>query len=350
MKKKSLPHVHAKVAKGKTYYYFDLGKDDLGRRVLKRLPDIRSHGFTAAYQAAKGMRTKRDSGDFAKNFDWLCRIYEKSPEFQALAENSKRLYLRHLRYATENFRSKTDRSWPLAIITSEHVLTLRDKFADQPGKANATLRSLGALFAWASKPGRKYMPTNIAAGVDLLETGEHEAWPKWLVEDALNDPEIRLPVALLYYLGQRIGDTVKMGRHGIVRGVMGLTQQKTGKALRIAVHSRLAEIIELDVPKDQLMFLLAEKGTPVTESGLRQRLQKWAKDKHGVHIVPHGLRRNAVNALLEAECSVAEIASITGQSLQMIEHYSKERDGEHLSTSAILKFERKTNQERANRG
>lgn len=346
---KGLLYVHKKVAKGRTYYYFDLGRDESGNRVLKRLPDVRSHKFAAAYQAAKGQRTKQESGEATKNFDWLIRVYEKSPEFRGLAENSKRLYLRYLGCANENFRNKAGRSWPLSIITPEHVMALRDKFADQPGKANATLRSLGALFAWASKPGRKYVATNLAAGIELLETGEHEAWPKWLVEEALNDPEIRLPVALLYYLGQRIGDTAKMGRHGMARGVMSLTQQKTGKSLRIAIHSRLADIIEQDVPKDQLMFLLAEKGTPVTESGLRQRIQRWAMVKHKQSVVPHGLRRNAVNALLEAECSVAEVASITGQSLQMIEHYAKERDNEHLSTTAILKFERKTKQERANR-
>lgn len=347
--KKHLPFVHAKRAKGKTYYYFNLGLDERGKRILKRLPDIRSPKFVSHYQAAKAMRTRNEGPEGAKTFDWLCRVYERSPEFRSKAENTKRLYSRHLAYANENFRNKHGRSAPLSIITAEHVVALMDKFAEQPGTANATLKSLGALYAWAAKPGRRYVKENIAAGVDAMDMGEHHAWPKWLVEDALDDPEIRLPVALLYFLGQRIGDTVKMGRQGITRGVMAVTQQKTGKSLRIAIHSRLAEIIEADAPKDALVFLLSEKGTPVTESGLRQRIQRWAKNKHGVNIVPHGLRRNAVNALLEAECSVAEVAAITGQTLQMIEHYAKERDGQHLSTSAILKFERRTKQERENR-
>src|SRR5205085_11754734 len=97
------------------------------------------------------------------------------------------------------------------------------------------------------------------------------------------------------------------------------------------------------------LFLVNEHGKPLTESGLRRRIQKWAKDR-GHKVVPHGLRKHAVNALLEAECSVAEVAAITGQSLQMIEHYGKERDTEHLSRSAVVKFERRTDSERANRG
>jgi integrase len=121
-------------------------------------------------------------------------------------------------------------------------------------------------------------------------------------------------------------------------GAIKLTQQKTGTQLTIAVHRCLAEIIEADVPKGQMMFLLNEKGAPVTESGLRQRIQKWAKDR-GQRIVPHGLRKNAVNALLESGCSAAEVSAITGQSLQMIEHYAKERDRAYLGRSAILKFE-----------
>lgn len=347
---KSLLYVHKKKAKGKVYYYFDLGRDEHGVHVLKRLPDIRSHQFASAYKAAKSQRTKQHAGESAKNFDWLVRIYERSADYRSKADNTRRQYSRHLAYASANFRNNKGRSWPLSIITPEHAYSLQDKYADQPGTANAILKALGALYAWAMKPGRKYVRENITAGIDPLETGEHKAWPKWLVEDALDDPAIRLPVALLYFLGQRIGDTVKMGRQGISRGVMAVTQQKTGKALRIAVHSRLAEIIEADAPKDALVFLLSETGKPATESGIRQRIQKWAKDKHGEHVVPHGLRRNAVNALLEAECSTAEVAAITGQSLQMIEHYSKERDTEHLSTSAILKFERRTKEGLENRG
>lgn len=338
-----LLYVHKKVAKGKTYYYFDLGN-----RVLKRLPDVRSHSFAAAYKAAKGQRTKQENGEATKNFDWLIRVYEKSPEFRKLADNSKRLYSRHLAYVNENFRSKTGRSWPLNVITAEHAVALRDKFAETPGKANATLKALGAIYAWAKKPGRRYVRDNIAAEIEPIEGGEHQPWPLGLVEMALEDPAMRLPVGLLYFTGQRIGDVAKMGRGNLAKGILSLTQQKTGTKLRIAVHERLAEIIEADAPKGALLFLVNEHGKPLTESGLRQRIQRWAKDR-GYHVVPHGLRKNAVNALLEAGCSTAEVSSITGQSLEMIEHYAKERDGEHLSRAAILKFERRTNQERANR-
>ena len=336
---KHIPHVHRKKAKGHTYYYFDLGRDHSGKRVLKRLPDVRHRDFATALAAAKAMRTKGEKANGAKTFDWLVRLYERSPEFNAKAENTKRLYSRHLAYANENFRNRLGHSAPLAILTAEQLLILRDKTAAEPGKANAILKSVSALYHWAAKSGRKYVKENIASGIDLLEVGEHQAWPKWLVAAALDDPAIRLPVALLYFTGQRISDVVKMGRANVVQGTLHVIQKKTGAKLAFPVHKRLAEIIEQDAPKGEMMFLLNEKGKPVTESGLRQRIQAWALAKHKQRIVPHGLRRNAVNALLEAECSSAEVAAITGQSLQMIEHYSKERDQGRLGSSAILKFE-----------
>ena len=339
MKRKSLLYVHKKVAKGRTYYYFDTGlRDERGSKILKRLPDMRAHGFAAALAAAKAQRTRSGADSGVRNLDWLIRLYEKSPEFKKLKPNSQRLYSRHLAYASANLRSKRGHSAPLEIIGAQNIAELRDKYAHAPGTANAIVRSLGALFHWASKPHRRYVKGNLVIGIEPLETGEHQPWPEWLIGEALADPAIRLPVALLYFLGQRIGDTVKLGRANMVGGAIKLTQQKTGTPLTIAIHKRLAEIIESDVPKDQMMFLLNEKGAPVTESGLRQRIQKWARGR-GQKIVPHGLRKNAVNALLESGCSAAEVSAITGQSLQMIEHYAKERDRAELGRSAILKFE-----------
>jgi integrase len=170
-------------------------------------------------------------------------------------------------------------SWPLSIITAEHVIALRDKFADKPGKANAVLKALGALYKWAGKPGRRYVKESIVEGVDALEMGEHEPWPEWLIERALDDREVRLPVGLLYFFGQRIGDTVRMGPQNLVRGAIHVVQQKTGTALTIPVNSRLARIIEEDAPKGAMLFMLNERGKPMKEQALRLRLQKWARRK-----------------------------------------------------------------------
>jgi hypothetical protein len=55
--------------------------------------------------------------------------------------------------------------------------------------------------------------------------------------------------------------------------------------------------------------------------------------------VPHGLRKNAVRALLEAGCTVNEVSSITGQTAQMVEHYAREVNQLKLAEEAIRKWE-----------
>jgi hypothetical protein len=46
-----------------------------------------------------------------------------------------------------------------------------------------------------------------------------------------------------------------------------------------------------------------------------------------------------VVTLLEAGCSTAEVQAITGQSMQMVEHYGKEVNQKKLAASAMLKWE-----------
>jgi transposase len=53
----------------------------------------------------------------------------------------------------------------------------------------------------------------------------------------------------------------------------------------------------------------------------------------------HGLRKSAVVFLLEAGASDAEVAAITGQSRQMVEHYARAVNQKRLAAAAVLKWE-----------
>ena len=77
-----------------------------------------------------------------------------------------------------------------------------------------------------------------------------------------------------------------------------------------------------------------------TEAGrFRDWVQAFANENSG-SLVPHGLRKNAVNGLLKAECSTAKVSSITGQSLQIVEQYAKQRNQARMATAAVLKWGR----------
>jgi integrase len=55
-------------------------------------------------------------------------------------------------------------------------------------------------------------------------------------------------------------------------------------------------------------------------------------------LVPHGLRKNAVNALLEAGCSAAMVSAITGQTMQIVEQYALKRNNRKLAKTAMGKW------------
>jgi hypothetical protein len=56
-------------------------------------------------------------------------------------------------------------------------------------------------------------------------------------------------------------------------------------------------------------------------------------------LVFHGLRKSAVVFLLECGCTDAQVASITGHSRAMIEHYAAQVNQQKLARAAMLKFE-----------
>jgi hypothetical protein len=99
----------------------------------------------------------------------------------------------------------------------------------------------------------------------------------------------------------------------------------------------LRTILEL-MPKRSVMILTTSSGTPWTKDGFKaswsgalgppsqkvgplpQPHPLWPLRRAG--LVFHGLRKSAVVMLLEAGCTTAEVAAITGQSFEMVERYA----------------------------
>lgn len=331
--KKYPPFVRHKRAKGRDYYYFDTGqRNERGRPILTRLPQPDDPSFGTALSRATAARTRREVTPAILTYSALADMFEKSREFDRLAAATKKSYRLYLDRGREICGIA-----PAAELSANDVRILRDRMADTPGAANQFIRVTGALYKWGRRRG--YVQNEPTKDVDYLDQGEHEPWPEWLVERALSDPAVRLPVSLLYYTAQRIGDVVKMQWTDIRGGKIEVRQQKTGKALDIPIHADLRALLD-ETPKAGFHLLAKDNGAGWTASGLRTNLQRWA-EAQGVKIVPHGLRKNAVNALLEAGCSAAETAAISGQTLQVIEHYAKRRDTGVLASAAIHRWENK---------
>jgi hypothetical protein len=327
-------------SKGNLYLYFDTGQtDERKRKIYTRLPDLSDKfAYGTAYAAALTARSRRASGEQDSSqitIPALIDLWQKSPAFRKKAAGTQRVYNIYLAKVAAMLPTA-----PAAELTSSDVILLMDRLGETPGAANLMVGAIGGLYKWARgrHVSQQSRPTY---GVPLNDLDEHDPWPEHVVEAALtcDDADIRLATHLLYFTAQRIGDVLKMRWSDVRDGyIHQLVQQKTDVELTIPVHERLeAELAR--TPRNGLTIIANAKGRKRSQEWVRTKLQAFARE-HGVDIVPHGLRKNAVNALLENECSVAETAAISGQTLQLVEFYAKKRDQKKLASAAIVKWNR----------
>jgi integrase len=332
----SLPrYVRRKRAKGKDYYYFDLGTRTDGTRELAPLPHIKDPAFGGALARAKATRTNRRNRQGILTLEGLIRQYERSPEFRSKSSATQRSYTRYLAKANSLMRTRDGDSVPVRSIERRDVLAMRDQLADTPGAASQAVRALGAAFAWALD--NEKLKENPAAKVRKFPAKPHEKWPEPLLENGITDPQVGMAVALMFFTGQRINEVVKMSWADVSGGFMRVFVQKTKQRMEVAILPELADMLAR-TPKLAPTILTNANGQPWTQSGLRQKLQAWAKER-GAKVVPHGLRKNAVDALLDAGCTAAEVSGITGHSISMVEHYSKGANWKRLGSAAVVKLD-----------
>lgn len=322
-------------SKGREYLYFDTGqKDQRGKIIFKRLPGRSAETFGAVYGAMKGARTKRQEIAAQTTLADIINAYHRSDKFRKLSAGTQRTYLIYLNQLSDLMGVA-----PADEFTKKEAYELLDTM--KPIAANMMALVIRNVYAYARK--REMATIDPVKDYEPNEGGEYEPWPERLLLQALvsDDPDIRLPVALLYYTAQRIGDGCRLRWTDIRDNVVFVTQQKTGKEMEIPVHAELRAIldgVDQSVVSLDRTILVSARGKPLNPAVLRKRLQTWAAER-GHKIVPHGLRKNAVNALLEAGCSIGETSAISGQSLGLVEHYSKRRDNRKMGKSAIKRWE-----------
>ena len=322
----SIDHVKH-VWNGKKWYsYFNTGQKRDGKPIYARLPDFSSASFWPSYAARKAHRDARQSSNAYTVAD-LLQAYQKSAKFDKLADNTQKLYVGAIR--------KIETVWgefPVNDLTPYYIRRAINGEGWGGATQNIVTAVLGAIYTWGRR--NELTSADPVKDIERGKGGEHLPWPDDLVEAALvcDDDTVRLAVHLLYFTGQRIGDVLKM-RWGDVRpDHIYVEQEKTGKVVEPPIIAALQA--ELDrTPRKGIRILEG-----VNYNHLRRKLQGFTKAR-GLHTVPHGLRKNAVNVLLEAGCTIAEVAAITGQTFQVVEHYAAKVNRRKLGSAAIVKLE-----------
>jgi integrase len=330
--------VHKVTSRGKEFYYWRPGRNTARAKDLKptwfRLPaDPNSSAFWQALERSQ-KPAEATPGGMAR----MIAAYRASPHYGALKPATRREYDRYM--ATIN--ATLGAMEPIDLGPSQ-VAAIRDGLGDTPGKANAMIRAIAALYKWGRQRG--FAKDNPAAGIDKLKIGEYEPWPQWAWE-LTGDmrPELRLACTLALYTGQRLGDILDMHMGQIKDGTIAVRQAKTGKSMRIPLHRELAPVLEECRRRGALFLVSRPDGSQFTVDQFhamwgREMAQDPVSRIRDGGFVFHGLRKSATVKLVEAGCTEKETAAITGQSLQMVEHYSKGADQLRLAREAIRKVE-----------
>jgi integrase len=321
------------------------------RRYFRRpgFKQIRLHGapgspeFMAAYEAAMaGQEARREIGASRTRPGTVNAAivgYYNSLAFRSLAPNTQKMR----RAILERFRSEHGEK-RIGLLPREVIVRLLGRM--RPFAARNWLKTLRGLLQFAVAENFRADDPTQGLKLPRVKTDGFHTWTEAEIEkfEARHAPgsRARLALALLLYTAQRRGDVVHMGRQHVSDGMVSVRQEKTGRPLKIPIHSELQRAF--DATDGNLTFLITERGQPFTPAGFGN----WFHDRcveAGLpkHCSAHGLRKAACRRLAEAGCSAHQIAAVSGHaSLREIERYTKAVDQVRLAREAMRKEQIRT--------
>ncbi len=330
--------IHRKVTEsGKVKYYWHPGRGTPSAGPRVRLPDNpHSTEFWAELARLRGVAIQPAAvAAPRKTIRDFVMAYLASPHVSMLGEKTRYGYTLYLTQLAEALGDHDPTE-----LKPHGVAKLRDNLIAKPATANRFIKSISALYSWGREHG--WVEVNPAMRIRKLKGGEHEPWseeciaaiPKALPED------VAWPHLVALHTGQRLGDVLRMHRRDIKGRSVWVTQGKTKKKLLIPLHSAIRD----RVLAAEVVVCPRRDGRQWTEAHFQSAVETaYAKKKAALLVeagaVFHGLRKNATVKLLEAGCSEAETAAVTGMSLAMVMHYGKAVRQKMLAESAMKKVE-----------
>jgi len=329
--------------------------------VKKRLADGSVKVFYYAWKSGPPLRSELDSPEFIASYNEaiarkitppqgvllsLLQGYQVSQDFLGRADRTRDDYVRQIKIIEAEFGDS-----PLSALTDRRTRGLfmawRDRLATKSRRqADYAWVVLALVLAWgmdrgliAANPcargGRLYRGSR----VDKIWTADDEAA---FLERA--PKHLHLPLLLALWTGQRHGDLLRLPWSAYDGKCIRLRQSKNKTRVVIPVGAPLKAALDA-TPWVSTIILTSMDKKPWTAGGFRSSWGKACAAASVVGVTFHDLRGTAVTRLALAECTEAEIATITGHSLRYVRaildaHYLS-RDPA-LGESAIRKLEMRT--------
>jgi integrase len=276
----------------------------------------------------------------------LLQQFQASSDFTDLADSTRRSYIALIKRLEKKFSD-----FPLSALSDRRARGIfkdwRDAIAANSGRRQAdyTWSVLARVLSWGVDRGIITANPCERGGRLYRASRNEKIWTDDDEASFLKRAPAHLHLALLLGLwtGQRQGDLLRLPWSAYDGTRIQLRQSKTGARVSVPVGAPLkAALDEAAKTKEGPIILTSMDGQPWTSDGFRS---SWGKACRKVGVTFNDLRGTAVTRLALAECTEAEIATITGHSLRdvrsILDAHYLHRDPA-LAESAIRKLERRT--------
>jgi integrase len=262
-----------------------------------------------------------------------------SKKWAALKPNTRTVYERRFDYLNQHYGPAE-----FASFTESGVRTIRNRLADKPSIADATVDMIGMLWRFAKEhiEGMDRLGRNPTTEVASIHT-EHKSHPACPLElcakiEKHSNPKVVRAYFLLRYTGQRRSDVAQMKATQFDGTAVELVQEKTGAYVWLPAHKALRDHLASRADASEYL-LVSNRKTRYTDESLT-RLICDACDAAGFPgYSPHGLRHLAGSALAESGCSVHEIMSVLGHVTEdEAMEYVRQANRKKMAATAVAKW------------
>lgn len=248
-------------------------------------------------------------GNYADSFEAVIDAYQKSPEYDRLAQVTKDDYSRWLTRISKRFGNA-----PMGMMADyrmrKDILKWRDKWADQPRAADRAIGTLSTVLAWAAQRGM--IASNIATGMGTLHRVNHadEIWEDRHWEAVAGVPAHIMQVLQLGKMtGLRMGDLLSLDWSHVGPQAIVIRTSKRKVRAAIPMHRELKAFLDALTKKDG-MVLRNSRGQAWTPSGFKS---SWGTAKpKGFDRRFHDLRGTCATWLAIKGLTDNEIATVLG--------------------------------------
>ena len=339
MVKVDLKGIAKVTAKRRTYWYAWRG----GPR-LRGQPG--SPEFMASYNEAIENRRLPEPGRFRA----LVTLYRASPDFEKLADSTKRNWSPWLDRIGEYFGGLSIAQFDRPERIRPVIRRWRHGFADKPRAADYGMQVLSRVLSYAVDPLGKIAGNPCEGIKQLYSTNRSEII--WTDADiarikATCSAEIARAVDLAAYTGLRLGDLLRLSWSHVGANAIVVTtgKSKHRREAIIPLYEDLKQVLAA-IPKRSTTILTNKRGRPWTRDGFGSSLNKGkiAAGMADANLHFHDLRGTAATRFYVAGVSERAIAEIMGWEEEHVARIIRRYVGRNEATKAVIRLlnERRT--------